>query len=272
MLPSIFSIGPIVIRTFSLVLILTFIACTFIFWRKAKEEHYDENEIFDMALLSIFWGIIGARLSYILLNISDFGINVVYWFSMWSKPGLHWFGLLAAGLVFVVYYSSKNKWDVLETLDISVISVSLAHALLNMGLFLNGGSIGKQTNLPIGMTFPNTFDTRHPLGLYGFLLWTLLFVFLFWVEGKYRRFEWYQRFKGDARPGFLFFVYLIGLGFIGLLLTLLSESSNVILGLDINIMLRVSILLVGIFGLITRSGIGARLGIDDLFSFERKRK
>jgi phosphatidylglycerol:prolipoprotein diacylglycerol transferase len=261
-----------VLNSFGLVLVLALIIGSFVFWKKGREEHYDENELLDLTLMSVLWGLVGARLAHILFHFEDFGLNVLYWVSFWSRPGLHWFGLFLAGLVFFVRFCQKNKWNVYETLDLAVIGIALSQAVVHIGMFLGGSGIGKVTNLPIGYHFAGIFERRHPIGVYGGILWFLVFLFLWWVEGKYRRFEWYQRYKGDSKPGFLVFSYVIALGLVGAILTVLSESVTVVFGLNVDLALRISLLIVGILGLVSRSGIGGKIGLDELFMLRGKKR
>lgn len=237
---------------------------SFAFWKKAREEHYEEEQVIDMILLTLLFGLVGARLVHIILNFGEFGLNIFYYLSLFSKPGYSWIGFYLGALYVLVRQSNLHKYDIFKTLDMAVIGLSLAKALLNLAVFLSGSAQGLVTKLPVGVVFPNTYEPRHPLGLYGFLLWLVVFVILWKLEGKYRRFVWYQKYKGDSLPGFLFFAYLIASGIIGSALSLLSQSNNFVLGINIDLMFRLSILLIGLISLLARSGLGAKLGLDNI--------
>ena len=265
-------LGPIQFQTFNFIGLVAFLFGSFVFWKIARTEHYEEIEIFDLTLLSVFWGVLGARLLYVMLHFDDFGLNIFYWISFWSKPGLYWGGLYLGGLGMFIKFCQEHKWDVYKTLDLAVIGLSLSQAVVNLGLFLSGAGAGRVTYLPIGVVFPGSFEPRYPIALFAALLWLGMFLFLNWVEGKYRKFEWYQRFKGDSKPGFLVFVYLIALGFIGLILSLLSEPEYVFYGVNMDLALRISIMLTGILGLVGRSGFGTRLNLDEIFFLKRLKK
>lgn len=264
MLPRLLAIGPVVVGSFGVMLLIAFALGSFVFWKRAKEEYYDEAEALDLVFVAIFWAVVGGRVVYALMHFQEFGFNIFYWLSFWSRPGLVWFGFLGSGLVAVVSYSKKKKWNIFKTLDLTVIGASMAHVIVNLGIFLNGGGVGKVTGLPMGVKFPGTFETRHPIGLYGALVWIFVFWFLWWVESRYRRFVWFQRSKGDARPGFLFFTYLIWLGLIGLGLEFLSEGQLVWVGVNFEIVIRMAIVLVGVTGLYLRSGLSLMGGLGDV--------
>lgn len=255
MIPIILSIGPVVIYSFSVLLVVAFLLGSFMFWEKGREEHYDEVELFDLILMAAIWGLVGARLGYVLVHFDDFGLNLWYWLAVWQKPGFFWLGIFIGAGAAVVRFCKKMDWDVFKVLDLLTIGVSLGQAVVNLGMFLGGGTAGKMTNLPTGMVFPGLFERRHPVGLYGFVIWMLVFWLLWWLEGKYRKFEWYQKHKGDARPGFLVFSYLALLGVVGFLLGLVSESVWVVYSINVNLLLRLGLIIVGISGLLIRSGI-----------------
>lgn len=250
--------------SFGFLSVLALFLGSFAFWKKGREEHYDEHELIDLSIISILWAIIGARIVYILIHFDQFGLNFLYWLSFWSKPGFHWGGLFGVGLIFFLRYCRKRKWNIYSTLDLAVIGVALSQSLVNLGVFLSASAVGATTTTVLGVAFPGSFEKRHPVGLYAALLWLLVFLLLYWLEGKYRRFIWYQKYKGDALPGFLFFVYVISFGLIGGLISLLSETSMVYSGINIDFSLRMVLVLFGFFGIFFRSGLVTRLGYDGL--------
>lgn len=258
MLPILFAFGPIVIHSFGVILLLAFILGSFVFWQKAREENYDEIEIFDLILACVFWSLLGSRISYILLHFEDFGLNIWYWLAVWVKPGFYWIGLLIGGSLCLYKLTKDRKWDIAEMFDLSVIGLSLAQAITHLGLFLSGSGVGAVTSLPIGVMFPGLFDKRHPVGLYGFFIWLFGFWLMWWLENKYRRFDWYQKFKGDARPGFVAFSYLIFSGFSGLILAALSEPEYVFFGIDLEYPTRVLMIIAGSVGIYLKSGVKFR--------------
>ena len=259
MLPVIFSFGPVVVHSFGVLVVLALVFGSFVFWRKAREENYDENEIFDLVLGASFWALIGGRIAYILTKFDDFGLNAIFWLSIWSKPGFYWPGIFLGLMIYTISFAKEKKWDILEVLDLAVIGASFAQALIHLGLFLSGSGVGKVTSLPVGIVFPGLFEKRHPVGLYGFILWCFGYVLIAWLENKYRRFEWYQKFKGDARSGFVTFSYAILAGVIRLMLSFVSEPNLVVSGIDMEIVMRLLLIVAGVIGIYRQSGLGTNI-------------
>lgn len=255
MWPILFAIGPVKITNFAISLILAWLFGSFVFWQRAREENYDEQVLLDLIFISTAWSFVGARLGYILIHFDNFGLNLYYWAAVWSKPGFFWLGWIGGILLAIIKFCREKNWELFEVLDLAVIGVSLSQAIVNLGFFFGGGTIGRVTQLPMGIVYAGLFEKRHPVGGYGFLLWLAGFSLLWWLEGKYRKFEWYQKHKGDARPGFLVFSYLIMLGLFGLILALVSEPTYLVYGVNMDTGIRLVAVMIGIGGLISRSGM-----------------
>ncbi len=263
MFPVLFAIGPVKFYTFTLFLIAAFLTSAHIFWRKGREEHYPEDELFDIFLKATFWGVVWSRVGFVVLHFSQFGLHPLSWINLFRFPGfVPLFGVLA--VVWSLYRSAqKEKWDEFEVLDFGALSLTLTMAILWLGNFFSGAEFGTPTHLPWGVQFASVFDRRHPLQLYGFGLYLLLYIFLFWAESRYRTFSWYRARKDSAQSGFLFCMFCIFTGLIGSFLWIFSPTQVFFFGVPIDILIRVGLILYGITLLFQRSGRS--------FSFRKRR-
>jgi len=254
MLPVLFSFGPVTIYSFGVFLALAVFITSYLFWRKGKEEHYNENELFDGFSLSVLFGAFWSRVGFVLLHFDHFGMNVLKWFDIFSSPG----GVILVGLVastvFLYRYAKKQKWNVFQILDFGALAVAGGAAVFWLGSFVAGSGFGNPTSLPWGMTFPGVFDKRHPTQLYAFLIFVLLYFFLSWAENHYRSFQWYRDKKHSAQTGFLFCVFCIVYGVLGIALSFLMSPQFVVLGYPLDIPVRLCVLLYGLILLFRRSG------------------
>ena len=64
MYPTLFQLGPVIVRTSSLFSLLAFLATAFIFWKKTKEEHYHQDQAFDAFLLASIAGLVVGRVGF----------------------------------------------------------------------------------------------------------------------------------------------------------------------------------------------------------------
>jgi len=205
-------------------LFAAFFSALFVIWKRGREAHFEEETLFDVVFIMLFAMMIGGRIGYIMAHLNDFGLNLFEWFNVIGKPGfLYLPGLMAA--VWSVWRSAqKHKWDVYALGDVLVVGAALAHALIALGGFFNGSGYGNPTNLIIGIEFPGLFDRRHPVQLYELVVYSGLFWFLWWVEGKYRTFSWYKGGKSEANTGFMASVYFLTEGFFGILFSIIRPT------------------------------------------------
>lgn len=254
MFPELFSIGSFSLRTLSIVLLLAFFLGAFVLWRKAREEHYPEDQVFDMFLVSSLLGVIGARAGYILFNFNQFGFSLVKWLDTISNAGFNGIiGIFVAG-AYIYKYAQRKKWDSFEIIDFWMISISLMLALVYFGQFLDGSGAGYPTGLPIGVVFPGLFEPVHPVQLYHSIFFLILYFYLSKVELEYRNFQWYRSGKKSAQTGFLLSMSLLSGGLFFFIVSFLKPAIIEIWGTNIDQLLALFIFISGALLLYHRSG------------------
>lgn len=254
MLPTLFAFGPIVIKSFNVMLFLAMFFGMFVFWRKGKEEHYDEMMLFDGLLLAHAFGAVAARAAYIVLHFDQFGLNLIAWLDIFSHPGLMLFVFYLVSALYLFRFSRKKKWDEFEILDFWILGVTASLVFVWIGYFLAGASFGQPTSLPWGIIFPGLLERHHPLQLYFVLFYGLLFWYLSWVEFRYRTFAWYRAGKNTAQTGFLLSMFLLFTGLVSLLLSFISIAGLVVFSIRIDMFVSALMVLVGAGMLYARSG------------------
>jgi phosphatidylglycerol---prolipoprotein diacylglyceryl transferase len=260
MWPILFSIGPVTVRTISLFVVAGFLATAFVFWRKGREEHYSEEELFDAFLLSTVMGMVAARLGFVLLNFERFGFNIIQWFDVVRHPGFNGLiGLVVAGL-YLYRLADRQKWDVYEVLDFWGMGVSLGMVFVSIGAFFDGVGMGLPVGNGWGVRFPGVFEPVHPVQLYSALFFLAMFWYLSWAEYRYRTFEWYRAGKKAAQTGFLTSVFMIGTGVFSLLVSFLRPAALEVMGLNVERLAALAITLIGAWLLWRRSGRSLSLG------------
>lgn len=238
----------------SVIAVIALFLSAFVLWRKSREEHYSEDQVFDLFLLSSLLGVVGARVGYIVFNFNQFGFSLVAWLDIVSNAGFSGsIGLLAAGW-YVARYALKKKWDRFEVLDFWMISVSLGLSIVSFGQFLDGSGAGYPTSLPIGITFPGLFEAVHPVQLYHAAFFLALYVYLSRVELQYRNFQWYRSGKKSAQTGFLLSTAAIGSGIFFFLVSFLKPATVHIFDTNIDRVFALVLFIGGLLVLYHRSG------------------
>lgn len=254
MFPVLFSVGSISVRTINLFLIIGFFASSFIFWRKGKEEHYDIIDFFDGFLLSSFFGLLTARVAFVLMNIGTLGFDLLKWIDIFRNPGFNLIVGIAVASFYLHRFAVKKKWDSFEVLDFWVTSVSIGLAINFVGMFFDGVGYGYPTSLPWGVVFPQLIDPHHPTQLYTALFYFITYFYLSKVEYSYRTFSWYRYGKKTAQTGFLVSVFLILVAIHGFVISFFKPASFEFFGFNIDMILSAALFIAGIFMLYARSG------------------
>lgn len=254
MLPVLFSIGPFEFRTINIFFVVAFLLAGFVFWRRGRDEYYEEDELFDGFVIAIISGFILARVGFILINLDKFGFDVVKWLDVFSIPGLNAFFGAVGGTLSLARFAAKKNWDVFEILDYWSQTLALALSILWLGAFFEGVGFGNATKMPWGIVFPGVFDKHHPAQLYATVAYIALFIFLSRLEYTYRLYEWYKAKRKSAQSGFLFSVFLICHGLINILLSSVMPPVWLWQGIHLGVVSNVFIIFVGGVFLYFRSG------------------
>jgi len=232
MIKELFSIGPIHVYTFGLMMAISFITVSLLLdrelKRKGKAYSYSFPSDFGttLVLAALIGGVAGAKL-YAVLQEGHLSFS-----GLFSGSGLTWYGGLIGGASAVLITIYLKKSPILPTSDAIAPLLLLGYAIGRIGCFVSGdGCYGKPTEGWSGMAFPNgvipTTSANlyslltakdmpipegiekysneivkvHPTPLYEIIMSSILFGIL-----------WSIRKNKEQRPGFIFGLYLIFAG------------------------------------------------------------
>ncbi len=198
---TLFSWGPLTLRTFNIFLVVAFCLTAFLFWRRGREEHYQEDQLFDGFLVSFLFGLLAARAAYVLGNLSQIGTNIGAWFDLMGRPGLIGPVGFFVAAVMLFRFASRNKFDAYEILDMWSSAAALGMAVIMWGTFFHDSGWG--LTLPSMMQFIPNFSLRFPLWLLSGILFGGLYIMLVRLEFRYRLINWYRNGHSVAQTGFL---------------------------------------------------------------------
>lgn len=213
MWPTILSLGPTRISTQGVILALTFFFVSFWIWKKGREEHFEEETLMDVVILTTLIGFIFSRILFVLLHLNLF---TSFWqaFRLVKYPGFSWHGAFVGGLIAFYFLTKLKKWDFYVLADLIAPPLLLALALARLANFFAGSFYGRATSLFIGLIFPGQERPRHPTQLYAFFLYLVFLKLITKIEKEYRFYDWYQGSKREAAPGFVFLSLFIIVGFV----------------------------------------------------------
>lgn len=173
--PVAFTVGEKPIYWYALIILTGFLLGFLFVYQSAKKRGLKKDHITDIALYSLIFGIIGARIYYVLFSLDEFD-NFLDIFKIWNG-GLAIYGGIIAGILTVFIYCKLKKISVLNTFDICCGGLFIGQAIGRFGNFVNAEVFGKDTTLPWGMVV-NSVGPVHPLFLYEALWNTIGFIIL----------------------------------------------------------------------------------------------
>ncbi len=143
--------------------------------REARQRGLDAEAVFDMLLLQMIVGVIGARVLFVI----EFREFLKPDFSFWNLEGggLSFYGAVISSFVFdwlYLKYRGLKFWSVMDCVG---MGLPLGAVFARLGCFLNGCCHGAVCDLPWAMAFPGTHGARvHPSQLYESFACLIIFV------------------------------------------------------------------------------------------------
>ena len=251
-----FSIGPITIYWYSITMLLAVLTGIYLAIRESKK-HGMESFISDLITYAIVFGIIGARLYYVIFNFDNYKNNLLDIFKIW-EGGIAIYGAIIGGFLAIVYLAKKRKKSIIKTTDIIVPGLLLAQAIGRWGNFFNGEAHGGEVSLEFleSLSIPNFIIEGmyinglyyHPTFLYESLWCILGFVILIIIRKitkrksgimTYSYFIWYgigrlfieglrtdSLYLGNIRISQLVSIILIFVGIIGIIINIMKGNKD----------------------------------------------
>jgi len=207
-------LGPLYIHFYALVLLGGILAAAWLASREALRRGFAPGHVWDMLIVILVLGIIGARLYHVLTPSPSTGITPAWYFAhpleilaVWNG-GLGIYGALVGGALGLWLYTWRHKLDFWTWLDIAAPAIPLGQAIGRWGNFVNQELYGAPTTLPWAIYIPpekrlpgyEAFAYYHPTFLYE-SLWNLgVCLLLLWIA---------RRFAAQLKRGDLLTLYFV---------------------------------------------------------------
>jgi len=207
---------------------------------------YDPDQAYNLALIGIPGGVIGARLLYVVENLSKMD-SAWEWFAI-TEGGISVWGAVLGGVLFPIIYGFIRKVALRVVLDAAAFGMILGMAIGRLGDLVNGEHCAKVTNLPWGVIYSNpespglrcaiihhgTFDVAvHPATTYEIFGSLLILALLFFAVSRFEFWRW---------PGVTFLLFLNSYALLRFGLTYLRVDSADTFFLDLKVPQFVSLL------------------------------
>lgn len=188
--PSAFSLGPLTIHFYGVIIALGFLLAVWYCGKRAADFGLKEDNVYDMVLFGLPAGIIGARLYYIVFYPELFaGASFLDYIAIWNGGLAIYGGILGAALT-IVLFSRVKKLSLPAFLDLASLGFLIGQSIGRWGNFMNREAHGGPTDLPwrMGLTYRGATTYVHPTFLYE-SLWNALGFLLLHLFSKKRKYD-----------------------------------------------------------------------------------
>jgi phosphatidylglycerol:prolipoprotein diacylglycerol transferase len=179
-------LGPFAIRWYGLMYLLAFVLVIVLGRKRARANMltgWRPGDIDDMLFYGVLGVILGGRLGYVLFYKPLYYLaHPLEIFAVW-QGGMSFHGGFLGVLIALWFYAGRRRKRWLDVTDFVAPLVPLGLAAGRLGNFINGELVGRPTDVPWAMVFPQVDNLpRHPsqlyqLGLEGLLLFVILWAY-----------------------------------------------------------------------------------------------
>ena len=139
------TIGPIKIYYYSVTMLIAILTGIYLTTKESKRVGMS-SYINDLITSLIIFGIVGARLYYVVFNFSAYKYDIFSIFKIW-EGGLAIYGAVIGGFLTIIYYAKKKKQSIIKTTDTIVPGLLLAQGIGRWGNFFNQEAHGPAVTL-----------------------------------------------------------------------------------------------------------------------------
>ena len=230
-----FRIGNFTIAYYGVIIAIGMLIGFYVAVHFGKKIGVSDDTLYDIFIICVIFGIIGARAYYVLFRWDYYQIRPYEILDI-RAGGLAVFGGIILATIAIIVYCKIKKVDILKVLDATMIGVVVGQAIGRYGNFFNMEAFGGYTNNlfamrmrtdyldPSNITFEQSINLitengreyiqAHPTFFYESVLNIILFIVLIYIVKKH------YKFKGQILA-----TYLIGYGFIRAIIESLRTDS-----------------------------------------------
>lgn len=174
-----------------------------------KNKYYKEittDSIIDLSFMLIIFGILGARIYYVILDFNYYILHPLEIPAIW-KGGISIQGAILGGIIAGYIYTKKHNINFLKYADLFSFGLISGQCIGRWGNFFNSEAFGLPTNLPWKLYIPyahrpieyKSFEYFHPAFLYESILNLLILGILYLILIKCNK----------RQDGLIFYSYII---------------------------------------------------------------
>ena len=198
---ELFSIGPVTIYGYGLMIAIGIIAAYLNTEYLAKKVKLDPEPVFNILLIGVGFGILGAKLLFYITILDQIIANPKLIINNLTE-GFVVYGGIILGILAALLYCKKKELSFLQYLDCAAPSIALAQGFGRIGCFLAGCCYGMPLDSPISITFTHSAYAPNNIPLFPSQLVSSAFDFVHF-------FLLSALFKNNKQPGKIGAFYLV---------------------------------------------------------------
>ena len=161
---ELFTIGPITIYGYGLMIAIGILAAYLNTERLAKKEGESPEPVFNILIVGVASGIVGAKLMYYITVLDEILANPKSLLNL--TEGFVVYGGIIAGILGALLYCHVKKLPFLKYLDAAAPSIALAQGFGRIGCFLAGCCYGMEMDGPFSITFTHSAYAPNHVALF----------------------------------------------------------------------------------------------------------
>ena len=250
--PIAFSIGGVDVRWYSILILVGVFLAAMLIKFESNRFRINKEFMFNLVFWTLIFGIIGARLYYVLFNLDYYLESPIEILKIWNG-GLAIHGGIIVGLLVIIFYTKKYKANTMKILDIAVVALILAQAIGRWGNFFNGEAFGTAVpydtliNLKVIPQFiiDNMYingEYHLPMFFFESVICFLGFIIMLFIRRR-------KYIKVGQITGF----YLIWYGFLRFIIEIFRTDSLMLLNIKVAQVVSIIMVIVGLSIIFTQS-------------------
>lgn len=206
MYPILIQLGSFQLRTYGVVVALSFFLALWLSTREAKRKGVDPVLIQDFAFYALLGGLVGARIYFVVFSDPAYFLDRPWEILAVWHGGLGIIGALFGGALTALWYCRKKNLPFWRLADILAPGIILGQAVGILACLATGDSYGRPTDLAWAITYtdPRAMAPRniplHPVEFYEMAAYFLVFLVVWSIRRK------------SKIEGSVFMTYLAGYG------------------------------------------------------------
>ena len=165
--PELFSLGPITIYSYGVLLAASYLLGLWLAMRRAKRWGLDPSRVLDLGIYIIIAALIGAKLLLLVVDFDQFSGSPADLLSLGRSGGVFYGGLILAVIV-AFWYIVRHHLPFWTTCDVFAPGIALGHVTGRLGCLAAGCCYGKPADVPWAITFTSPLAAANvgtPLGI-----------------------------------------------------------------------------------------------------------